>query len=276
MGINIIYEGRLADIARGPELVSAVRKLCDQMKWSLRTVEQLREDGHLKCKGLSGISVQTHPQAEWLHLHWDPQGQLVNHFYYALVHDKERCAAFTQLMQDNARRVQELLTALEAEDSGAEPSAAQDVDVEADTDIHVVAVDVPTDGSALRGTPLRLWIPGAPDLQVDLERGVTYNWVKTQRGGVAGHIGVCQVLDLVRATAAPELLVQDDAGYFEHRDVRILENKFTEFERILQALHRAMDQFNASPESERPKNFAEFMERLNRAASQTQRPSNVN
>jgi len=289
MGINIVYGGRLLDVARGAELVSAVRSLCGQMKWGLRTIEQLREEGHVQCTGLSGLSVQTHPDAEWLNLHWDAQGQLVNHFYYALVNDRERCAAFTQLMRDNARQVQELLGDLDAQGSAlsAEQHAEQNirrgaqdahdvdaVDVEADTDLDAVAVG-PSDGAALRAAPFGLWIPGARDLQADLQRGVTYNWVKTQRGGAAGHIGVCQVLDLVRA-AAPELSVQDESGYFEHRDIRVLEGKLAEVERMLAVFRRAVDQLNTSPEAQRPKTFTEFMVRLNEALGQTEPSSNLN
>jgi hypothetical protein len=80
-----------------------------------------------------------------------------------------------------------------------------------------------------------------PDLDEFFDKGVTYNWTKTQFGGPAAHVQACTLIRFVRDRFAPELYVKDDTGYFEHGRLEELTAKMGQVEQVIHLVQRAAE-----------------------------------
>ncbi|HEY6561983.1 MAG TPA: hypothetical protein VI072_32170 [Polyangiaceae bacterium] len=231
MGVTIAYRGQLDDRASLPKLTADIQGACRELGWSCKDVETLVREGTDGCAGLSGVSLQTHPRCEWLHLHFDADGHLTNHFYWALLSDSDYAARVSAMLSENQRALRQLMGGERAERQ-KEHSGGTLVDV------------VEVDPSSL-----------------DLAQGVRYNWVKTQYAGSAAHVGVCGVLRHLKERYASGLIVDDDSGYFEHRNLANLERALAEVEVLV---HRVTREVRSIP-SGSVQTPRDLIERLKRA-----------
>ncbi len=215
MGIKITYRGSLRDPDLVDALVADLQGLAQRMGWQAWTYEELVEKGEAEPSGLRGVTLKLHPRCELLHLHVDEAGLLVNHFYHAMVHDKARFKQVFDMLRENQRQLEELgFLGSQPAPKGAE--AARGQNMEAGPKVF------------------------SPDLTaLDLGEGLRYNWITTQSGGVEAHVAACETLDHVKTCYAPDLEVEDDAGYFEHRDLERLQVRLAEIDFVI-------DRFNAA------------------------------
>ncbi|MCG8416342.1 MAG: hypothetical protein MJE77_00200 [Proteobacteria bacterium] len=220
MGICINYFGRLANPDLAQQLVGEMRALCRKMEWWHMDMEELIAAGKVYTKDLVGISLTPHPKCEWVNLHFDPQGRLVNDFYYAMLHDKTFGGRVAQLFRNNNRRINELL--------GTE--SARNPDQKIDRNGGENTLDV----TMIEGN-------GAQTKTLDLAFGVTYNWTKTQHAGLEAHVAVCRVLAYVKKYYAPDLEVHDETGYFEHGDLKQAAREIGYMDYQIETTRRALE-----------------------------------
>lgn len=100
MGIKVAYYGGISDPELITDLIHDVTVLCEKMGWPIKSVEALEAEGS-SCQGLRGISLQTHPDGEWLHLHTDSEGRFVNYRLWALAQDTEEARAILSTFQED-------------------------------------------------------------------------------------------------------------------------------------------------------------------------------
>lgn len=76
-----------------------------------------------------------------------------------------------------------------------------------------------------------------------------YCSVKTQFGSIEGHVALIELLTYLKREFIPDLEVIDEGGYWEARDVRSLQQKFSEMRRIINTLGRALESFPLNAEA---------------------------
>lgn len=238
MGVTIAYTGKLSDPAAVSRLTEDMSRLCSDMGWPVRDVQSVVLESALvkpTSTNLRGISVQTHPHCEWLHLHVAPDGRLVNHFYWSMLQDTEHAARIMESLRENERAVSAMIGKCSAT-STTRPGRS------AGNSVHLHKVDL---------TPKEL----------DLNAGAEYNWVKTQYGGVNAHVAVCRVLAHVKDRYAPELQVKDDSGYFDHGRLEQLEHALAEVDYLRARVMNAFGKI-ANQSQTHHGNVGELLEKL--------------
>lgn len=79
MGVTLHYRGRLKSPALIAPLIAEVSALADEAKWRCQFIEpEPQEIFENLSVVLRGVSVQVHPNCEFLHLAFDEQGRLVS------------------------------------------------------------------------------------------------------------------------------------------------------------------------------------------------------
>lgn len=216
MGISISYVGSLAAPASATILEQDIGAMCRAMGWRYCSVDEVIAQNGARITDLKGISFTPHSQCEWVHFHMDPKGRFVNHFYYALVKDAGFYREVSASLRENQRAIEPMLG-----DAGSEAE---------------------TPRAQARGIQFQAV---APELPSDLEKGVGYNWVKTQHAGPEAHVAVCRVLDHVKRRYAPHLKIADESGYFVHRDVERLAAAIGQVDAILHRIEHALSRVSA-------------------------------
>jgi hypothetical protein len=204
MGISIAYSGKLRAPALVPEFVRDLKAWAEAVGWPCKTMTELVAEKLVTCAGLEGITLYPHPECEPLHFHFDREGTFVNHTYCTLLEDTESAAMMRQALAESAALTRRL-------NAAAQNKAGRDGREE---------------GGGI-GLQVSIGIPGlteAPGKEF-LERGLLYNWTKTQFAGAKVHVAVCAILHLVKQRYAPELEVTDDSGYFVDEDYQKLETQ---------------------------------------------------
>jgi hypothetical protein len=86
-------------------------------------------------------------------------------------------------------------------------------------------------------------IPGYRLDVADLHNDTEPPWcsVKTQYGSLEGHILVVEVLDAIRKVFIKTLEVDDEAGYWEHRDIGALAKRFRRNQFLIDSFARGLD-----------------------------------
>jgi hypothetical protein len=99
--------------------------------------------------------------------------------------------------------------------------------------------------------------------------------VKTQFGPIEGHVALVELLDAIKRHFVPDLEVLDEGGYWEHRDLAGLRQKFGFVQQAIDGLTQAIENDRLSPEAaEDPAILATRVERLARRVHATMtRPS---
>ena len=107
-----------------------------------------------------------------------------------------------------------------------------------------------------------------------VDQGV-WCFVKTQFGSVEGHVAVAELLMALKKQFISDLEVNDEGGYWEHRDWRRLQETMDTCGAAIRGLATALENDNLSPEAaEDPEILATRIERIARQVHKTiARPS---
>jgi len=88
-------------------------------------------------------------------------------------------------------------------------------------------------------------------------------FVKTQFGGVEAHVALVHLLSALKENYFQDLNVEDESGYFENRDVKSLQQKIEETNRMLEKIAEGVNRYGLSPEAaEDPDIVAARIERI--------------
>ena len=94
--------------------------------------------------------------------------------------------------------------------------------------------------------------------------------IKTQFGPIEGHVALVELLAALKKEFAPNLEVNDEGGYWEHRDLHRLRKKHSFLNSAIDGLAEAIDNDRLSPEArEDPAILAMRVERLARKVHET-------
>jgi hypothetical protein len=87
--------------------------------------------------------------------------------------------------------------------------------------------------------------------------------VKTQFGGIDGHVALVELLAALQQSFFPGLEVTDEGGYWKNRDVKELSEKFSQLQRAIDGLAEGLRQTSLSREAlEDPMIVAKRIERV--------------
>ena len=88
-------------------------------------------------------------------------------------------------------------------------------------------------------------------------------FVKTQFGGVEAHVALVHLLSALKENYFRDLNVEDESGYFENRDVKALQQKIEETNKMLEKIAEGVNRYGLSPEAaEDPDIVAARIERI--------------
>jgi hypothetical protein len=241
MGICIAYSGKLRDPSSVAYLMSDIRLLAGLIGWRCATMTESIASGTVNTSGLDGITLYPTGDCEPLRLHFDREGRFINHFYYALYEDPDKAAELRAAMLESM----ELTRTLTIRPKGSDRKA----------------VSAP-----------QVAVAELPELSGSfVERGMLYNWTKTQFAGAQVHAAVCAVLRLIKVRYAPDLEVTDDSGYFDDLDYPKLVAQLAEVDSMIALTRSAV---RATSASTAPVTLEAFIERINEGLAEASNRQN--